>query len=114
MLDRNVSGIRLSFDRHEVALFRFDIHLVAIAKRDFQKKRPASLIRTELDTRDRPDRHLSMDSPVMVREHGVSTAAVDEPIKFGATDGNRRSVIQTDEDRLSRSCGRRRLQKQQQ
>src|SRR2546422_4257630 len=101
MLDRYDAEVGSSFDRDEVSPFRLYLELASVPECDFHWKRLTLLIRSEFDSRDRLDGHLTVEFPLTVNQYRVTIPALNEPCKLRVLDGDFRATVQTDNDGLT-------------
>src|SRR5437763_1881139 len=68
MFNSNGAEVRSSFDGNKVAPLRFHLELIAVPERDFQRKRLASLVWSELDFGDGRYPHLAVKSALTIQQ----------------------------------------------
>ena len=83
-------------------MFRLDVELIPVAKRNFQLERLAFVIRTELNSRDHPQRHLAMECFHSVQQHGLDAFPLDKSREVGRFDSDSHPIIEADNDILGR------------
>src|SRR6058998_3532794 len=110
MFDGDDAVFRSSFDRKKVAPLGLHVELFAIPERDLQRKRLACAVRSEVDFRDGPYRHLAMKTALAIKQHCVAVTAVNEPAKLRVSDRDLRTILQANKHDLH---GRRRLRRLQ-